>query len=70
MGGNRIAAPLLWDLNVVNRILPYDPQILPQSNRLRPDEISFAFHWAGISQGRQITQTPMNVRWRLRNPPG
>jgi hypothetical protein len=37
-------------------------QILPQRNRLRPDEIGFAFHWAGISQGRQIA---MNVRWRL-----
>ncbi len=60
----------------------FNPQISPQRNRLRPDEIGFAFHWAGISQGRpqrnglrisqgkQITQTPMNVRWRLRNLPG
>jgi hypothetical protein len=36
--------------------LLFNPQISPQRNRLRPDEIGFAFHWAGISQGRQITQ--------------
>jgi hypothetical protein len=38
----------------------FNPQISPQRNRLRPDEIGFAFHWTSISQGRQITQTPMN----------
>jgi hypothetical protein len=24
----------------------------PQRNRLRPDEIGLAFHWASISQGK------------------
>ena len=26
-----------------------------QGNRLRPDKIGFAFHWAGISQNKYFT---------------
>jgi hypothetical protein len=33
----------------------FNPQISPQRNGLRPDEIGFAFHWAGISLGKHFT---------------
>jgi hypothetical protein len=40
----------------------FNPQITPQRNRLRPDEIGFAFHWAGISLDKHFTgQAP--VKW-------